>query len=112
MQTSYFAKVRNSPKLKLVSVSRTTPPNFQGVSCFEVAPPSDLLWAFKNKQISEEEYETRYRAEVLSHIDAQQFYETYKDCVLCCWESPNKFCHRHIISSWLSEQLGVVVEEL
>ncbi len=28
-----------------------------------------------------------------------------------CWEAPDKFCHRHIVSEWLSLSLGVKVEE-
>ena len=31
--------------------------------------------------------------------------------VLLCWESPEKFCHRHILADYINKNSGVVVEE-
>ena len=34
-----------------------------------------------------------------------------KDVVLLCYETPEKFCHRHIAAQWLKDQTGIDIGE-
>jgi hypothetical protein len=32
--------------------------------------------------------------------------------ILLCWETPEKFCHRHMVSEWLNNEMGMYVPEV
>jgi hypothetical protein len=32
--------------------------------------------------------------------------------VLLCWESPEQFCHRHLVSKWMEYETGMYVPEV
>lgn len=32
--------------------------------------------------------------------------------VMMCYESPDQFCHRHLVSHWLEQELGIDVKEV
>jgi|GEM_PF-3279071 len=32
--------------------------------------------------------------------------------ILLCWETPNQFCHRHMISEWINKETGIHVPEV
>jgi len=74
-------------------------------------PPRKLFFARKAEQITQEEYEKRYKEEVLSNLDPQQIYDILKDQVLLCWENPGEFCHRRIVAKWIKEKLDIEVPE-
>lgn len=58
-------------------------------------------------------YTKRYREEVLSRLDPKKIYEEEiahfanllgkKKVVLLCYESAEKFCHRHLVADWLND---------
>ena len=113
--TSYFS---NSKKLaendiEVIGIALFPPKWFQGASLKMVAPTYSIL------KYSEDEivYTARYKKEVLERLDAKRFidildsYSKGKDVALCCFEKPNEFCHRHILSSWLNEKLGLYIQE-
>ena len=61
----------------------------------------------------EEEYERRYRAEILDKLDPLEVYNDLgENAILLCYESIAKiesgetFCHRHIVAKWLEEELA------
>lgn len=114
--TSYFG---NSKKLqqagiKVIGISLYPPRWFNGISLKQVAPTKSILFA--NGQ-TQEEYTRRYRSEVLSRQDMQQFLKTVEqasggqDVALCCYEKPEDFCHRHILADWIKEKLGIEISE-
>lgn len=114
--TSYFG---NSKKLqqagiKVIGISLYPPRWFNGISLKQVAPTKSILFA--NGQ-TQEEYTRRYRSEVLSQQDMQQFLKTVEqvsggqDVALCCYEKPEDFCHRHILADWIKEKIGVEISE-
>nr|DAI47201.1 MAG TPA: protein of unknown function DUF488 [Caudoviricetes sp.] len=114
--TSYFG---NSKKLqqagiKVIGISLYPPRWFNGISLKQVAPTKSILFA--NGQ-TQEEYTRRYRSEVLSQQDMQQFLKTVEqasggqDVALCCYEKPDDFCHRHILADWIKEKLGIEISE-
>lgn len=114
--TSYFG---NSKKLqqagiKVIGISLYPPRWFNGISLKQVAPTKSIL--FSNGQ-TQEDYTRRYRSEVLSRQDMQQFLKTVEqasggqDVALCCYEKPEDFCHRHILADWIKEKLGIEISE-
>ena len=114
--TSYFG---NSKKLqqagiKVIGISLYPPRWFNGISLKQVAPTKSILFA--NGQ-TQEEYTRRYRSEVLSRQDIQQFLKTVEqasggqDVALCCYEKPEDFCHRHILADWIKEKRGIEISE-
>lgn len=114
--TSYFG---NSKKLqqagiKVIGISLYPPRWFNGISLKQVAPTKSILFA--NGQ-TQEGYTRRYRSEVLSQQDMQQFLKTVEqasggqDVALCCYEKPEDFCHRHILADWIREKLGIEISE-
>jgi len=106
-----------------VAICIYPPRDWSGARFPALEPPRKLFFARKADQINDEEYEKRYRDEVLSKLDPKIIYETLRGQVLLCWEpaifddrgnvinSGNGFCHRHIISQWLFENLGIIVKE-
>lgn len=114
--TSYFG---NSKKLqqagiKVIGISLYPPRWFNGISLKQVAPTKSILFA--NGQ-TQEDYTRRYRSEVLSQQDMQQFLKTVEqasggqDVALCCYEKPEDFCHRHILADWIREKSGIEISE-
>lgn len=132
MKTSYFAKARLIPES--VSIAGKSPDWYVGREYKKLAPK---YWFFKEyketiakwdrphgqsisydisrkKAIKEaqELYTKRYREEVLDKLDAVEVYrELGERAVLLCWETPEKFCHRHLVAKWFKEELGIIVEE-
>ncbi len=115
--TSYFANLKNLEKDDIVPIGICCyPPKwFKGPNLRAIAPSTDILEKCKS---SHAEYEKRYRTEVLSLfkdanilLERISFISGGKDAVLCCYEKPSDFCHRHILAKWLEEQTGIKVEE-
>ena len=104
--TSYFARAcRMIPDRRLVSVSLSTPKEFGGAFARELNPTPMMIHNIKNNIITPEEYEEAYRSEILSKLSPYVIANKYMGKVLCCWEKPEQFCHRHIILNWLAERL-------
>jgi len=131
--TSYFSNVKyiagKKPDLVFVSIAGKTPDWFND-SILEVHKFKDLMpkyewWKiwhekFKDNYESEESkrwYEEKYIETVLSKLspnDVQfKLYEVSKrkDVVLLCYETPEKFCHRHLVAKWFSEN-GILCREI
>ena len=108
--TSYFAIAKRFPTECLVSISLKSPSYFKR-TCKALAPTWDILSDYKRGLIGEEEYERRYKREVLSQYDPKRVAEILDGKILLCYESPGKFCHRHIVAEWLKEA-GCQVKEI
>lgn len=113
--TSYFAKAATLRQAGIVPIGIALwPPRFfRGVSMSQVAPRRYML----NDQLTDEEYTSMYRNDVLRLVDARAFVRQLEeaghglDVALCCFEKPGDFCHRHILAQWLTEQIGIEVKE-
>ena len=121
--TGYFAKARSYAEAgyTLVSIAKVSPwflpPDLELYELPCLAPSQSIL-DLKGKP---EEYEKRYRSEVLDKLPQMEVYQelyrianeshSYK-IVLMCYESPEKFCHRHIVAKWMAEAYGCNVQEL
>jgi hypothetical protein len=111
MQTSYFANIK---KLKgnFVSIARKTPDNFPGLIYEPLAPPWWLLEEYKYGNKNKKWYIEQYVDNVLAYLNPHSIVEIIgEDAILCCYESPEKFCHRHIVAKWF-ERSGYKVREL
>ena len=115
--TSYFGNLKNLKKNNIVpiGVCQVLPKQFNGPNLISIAPTKDILLNCKNNH---QEFIKRYKNEVLSiHRDPQDFVNRLEfisngnDVALCCYEEPDKFCHRHLIAEWLNEKLKLDVQE-
>lgn len=121
--TGYFAKAQTYHNMGycLVSVARTRPwflpKELLLWHISDLAPTGEIIGAKNNPRV----YEEKYTREILSKTSAQEILrklERYaelecKDKVaLLCYESPEKFCHRHIVAKWLGDALGIRIEEI
>lgn len=76
----------------------------------EVYPSWEIIMGIKKGIINEKQYTQNYMQQ-LATLDRDAILEKLreissanedKDVVLLCWESRDKFCHRHILAEWLN----------
>ena len=110
MKTSYYSK---SAKLSnSVSIAAKAPSWFNGREYKKLAPK---YWFFKKykEDGNEQFYTEQYQKEVLDPLDPQKvFDELGEDAILLCWETSEKFCHRHLVAEWLTKELGIEIAEI
>lgn len=121
--TGYFARAKDyaDDGYVLVSIAKVAPwfisKTLKLNSLSILAPTEDIL-ALKDRP---SEYEKRYKEEILRPLSRTDIYqrlfkmarESGSDkVVLLCYESPEKFCHRHIVAKWIEDGLGKVVSEV
>ena len=107
MQTSYFAKYRESDG---VNIAIRHPSGFKGISYTSLFPKWSFLSQYKVDG-DEEAYTKAYYEQVLSKLDPYKVYVDLKDCTLLCWEKSGSFCHRRLVADWLEKELGVYIPE-
>lgn len=111
MKTSYFAKIKGVYGEKFVSIAAKTPKDFKGVIYTKLAPKYDWWVEWKNGNYDNDWYIEKYKETVLSHLNPFEVVRILgRDAILCCYEKPGEFCHRHIVAEWL-RSAGFEVEE-
>lgn len=107
--TSYFGNLRNiPPDIVPISIARHTPAWFDGQR-IEILAPNEHTRAKYNFDGNKERYTREYTNDVLQYLYAPKLVQILevrsggKDVVLLCYESPEKFCHRHLLSNWLNQ---------
>lgn len=130
--TSYFSKVKklygDNNNLEFVSIAGYKPNWFDNSiiiihKYIKLAPKKQWwnIWYEKfkdnlNTNESIEWYKNCYKT-VLDKLNPQQVYNDLmeisnrKNVVLLCYETPEKFCHRHLVSEWLNKN-GIKTEEI
>ena len=118
--TGYYAQMKKYVKADLVpvSIAYLTPVWYTGETCFELAPDRKLLKGYKAGEISQEEYTKQYNAflktvnwgEAIEKLYTISDKHSCKDLVLCCYEKPDDFCHRHLLAEYLTKH-GMNVQE-
>jgi hypothetical protein len=108
MKTSNFKVYKGNNG---VAICLYPPIDWTGAQFPTLAPNRQTFFARKANEFDNDEYERRYREEVLSKLDANKIYETLKGQVLLCWEPPGEFCHRRIVADWIQEKIGIEVPE-
>ena len=121
--TGYFAKSKAYAEkgYALVSIARVAPwflaKELRVYSCDCLAPTDEILDLKDNP----DEYTPKYRHEILGHLKPTEVFhilwmiarqENTDKIVLLCYESPEKFCHRHLVAEWLWDKLGRPVREV
>ena len=115
--TGYYSKIKEyaDSGLTLLSISRTKPEFAK--SCIDIPqlfPSNKILWDYKKGKIDEMEYTSKY-LDQLNELGVHRIIKMIQifgdNVVLLCWESPEKFCHRHILADYINKNSGVVVEE-
>lgn len=94
-----------------VAICIYPPIDWTGLRFPSLEPGRREFFAIKEGKITQDEYEKRYREDVLSKLDPQHVYNMFKNNVLLCWENPGEFCHRRIVAKWIKENLGIEVPE-
>ena len=127
LYTSYFAKVKPLQEAghnNLVCVAGYAPKFFYDTPHARFYPdlaPKRCWWRvwhdkFKDNPSSTESiewYTKMYVETVLSKLNPTNVVGELGDgAVILCYEKPGDFCHRHIIARWLSQNLGITVEEV
>lgn len=106
--TSYLGNVKNlNSEVCPVFVATTWPdkPLFAQIRCLA---PSKILFDYKSGKIGIPEYEKRYNNQ-LANLNYSKVIEELlcltsgKPPVLICYETPEKWCHRHLIARWIRE---------
>lgn len=114
MKTSYYTKCGSHPNA--VSIAGRSPDWFYGREYKKLAPKWWFFANYANSEQTEEDqdiYVEAYIDEVLSKLDPQEVYDDLgEDAILLCWESSEKFCHRHVVAWWLEQELGIKIEEM
>ena len=112
--TGYFAKAKEyaDAGYALVSIAKKRPwflPDTLTITDYFQLAPTDEILALKD---SPKEYEklynerilsTKSRTHVLVDLDRIAMKQWKDKLVLMCYESPEKFCHRHIVAKWLGD---------
>ncbi len=116
--TSYFANIRNLPEDVIpVSISQKPPEGYKGLQYKKLAPPSDLIAAYKRKK-DESSYIRQYNERILSVLNTYAVLKELdalvpgeeKKIALVCYEKPGDFCHRNLIARWF-RNIRVPVQE-
>lgn len=121
--TSYYANIPNIPQGYItVSIAGKCPSFYNGLEYKKVAPKIQFFTEWK-KNNDNDYYTHCYNEQVLNTLNAtdvvqdiinlakEQNYSNNLNIVLLCYEKPNEFCHRHLLSNWLYKY-GYIVEEL
>lgn len=115
--TGYWSKTKEYEQngLTPVGISGWTPDGYTGKTYKKLAPKYSWWKEWHDKKLSEKWYTAKYNETVLATLNptvvATEIQSFGKDVVLLCFETPEKFCHRHIVAQWLKEKTGIKVQE-
>ena len=122
--TSYFGNLKNIPKNIIpVSICLKVPKEYKGIQYKKLAPTYDILSHYKETG-DKTAYVLKYNKEIIKKLNAKDVVddllcmtglkqgvdERKNGIVLLCYETPEDFCHRHLIADWLNANGYDVVE--
>lgn len=113
--TSYFNKLKKLQDNNIlpVSIAISTPRWFFGSTYLSLAPKRCML------NMNEIDYRREFDKilsinppmRVLRDLDMMARNNGKRGIALLCYESPEKFCHRHLVAEWFRNKLGIEVKE-
>jgi hypothetical protein len=115
--TGYWAKVKEYEQCGLVPVgiSGWSPDGYTGKTYKKLAPKYSWWKEWHDKKLSEQWYIDKYYETVLNVLNPlvvkQELQVLGDDIVLLCFETPDKFCHRHLVANWLNTNAKLNVTE-
>ena len=109
--TSYYDNIKNLPKnFVIISIAGKSPENFNGLEYKKLAPKLSF-WKEWEKNKNNYFYCENFKKEVLDKLlvdevikDLNNLKNTVNsegEICLVCYEKPEDFCHRHLVSNWL-----------
>ena len=122
--TTYFANVKNLPSNIIpISIAGKAPKEWNGLEYKKLAPKWSFFSVWKETQ-DNDYYIEHFQKEVLDKITILQVMRDLIDLslptdlrhpspvgfALVCYESSEKFCHRHLVADWLNKN-GVQCKE-
>lgn len=118
MKTSYYAKCKNNPNV--ISIAGKSPSWYTGIEYKKLAPKYEFFIEWKKGSVHNHDnnwYIEQFDELVLCKINPEIIWEELHSLVvgepiLCCYEAPKDFCHRHLVASWFYHTLKVRVCEL
>lgn len=114
--TSYFANEIKLPEGVIpISICGKAPFYWKGLEYKKLAPK---YWFFKEwkKNHDNNYYIENFQKYVLDKLNPDEVWKELnlltdgKPFALMCYEHPDDFCHRHLVSAWL-RQAGYEIEE-
>lgn len=123
--TTYFANLKNLPdNIIPVSIAGKSPEWYHGLEYKKLAPKYSFWKVWKENQ-DNQYYIDHYYSDVLSGLTQMEVIKELTillqakvnrvlhhpldsnlnqyHIALVCYESPEKFCHRHLVSEWLEK---------
>lgn len=111
--TSYFGKLRKLPKGYVpVAICGKMMFPYSGLRYTKLAPKIGFFTEWK-KTGDNDYYIKHFNDEVLSSLDRETVRREISElvgkdaeaAVLMCYETPEKFCHRHLVARWLGDDV-------
>ncbi|MBP5794425.1 MAG: hypothetical protein ACLRFM_03290 [Alphaproteobacteria bacterium] len=115
--TGYWAKIKEYEQQNLtpVGISGWSPDGYAGKTYKKLAPKYAWWKEWHDNNLSEQWYINKYFETVLNKLNprtvAQDLQQMGQNVVLLCFETPDKFCHRHLVATWLNASKFADVRE-
>ncbi|MBP5363968.1 MAG: DUF488 family protein [Alphaproteobacteria bacterium] len=115
--TGYWDKLDEykANNLTPVGISGWSPDGYTGKTYKKLAPKYSWWKQWHDEHLSEQWYTEQYYSTVLNTLNpntvAAQLQSLGENVILLCFETPEKFCHRHIVAKWLNEKAKISVTE-
>lgn len=106
--TGYYAKTKEYEQegLVLVGISGKIPDGFTGIRYQKLAPKYTWWKQWHDERMPNDWFIEKYYETVLSQLNPNDVIADLnkigKYIVLLCYETPEKFCHRHLVADWLN----------
>lgn len=110
--TSYIHKTKDISQLGItpISIAQGKPGGLKILSYKKLAPPWSLIKEYKQTG-DKDQYTRIYLESVLNKLNQFQviadliLLASSPNIALLCYETPEKFCHRHLVAQWLNTAL-------
>ena len=106
--TGYFDKIEEYKKVGLIPVciAGYPPKGFKGFCYPNLAPKKNWWQEWHDHHLGNDWYEKKYQETILNKLSPFQVQSDMmtfgKSVIMLCYEEPNKFCHRHLVTKWLN----------
>ena len=119
MKTSYFAKSGSNPNA--IAISARVPDFYKGKRYTKLAPSWSIYkeWKYSDEsdEVKNSRYERRFINEILDLLDPETVYAELcalvdGEPIIICYEKSGTFCHRYIVTKWLSKYINCNIQEI
>lgn len=116
LYTTYFSVLKKLPSDVIpISICGKAPDWYDGIQYKKLAPKWGFFSEWK-KNRDNHYYVQCFNEQVLSSLNAETVHAELialaknTNIALVCYESPEKFCHRHLVANWFREN-GIEIKE-